>query len=169
MPIAERDQALQILGYDSIDSRTIILIINAIYQFVHRSVEETAHVIVAGEGIDLASSAHVGQGWSETAWDSFLHFGEGYGVDLIDEVLVGLTQIVQGFGSFFQSPGSAEIASVDPTFERLLGELEISLWDVSQSSEFSSSNVEDIFGLYCVESTCEAEPETLMPKSPVSE
>ena len=62
MPIAERDQALQILGYDSIDSRTIILIINAIYQFVHRSVEETAHVIVAGEGIDLASSAHVGQG-----------------------------------------------------------------------------------------------------------
>ena len=65
MPIAERDQALQILGYDSIDSRTIILIINAIYQFVHRSVEETAHVIVAGEGIDLASSAHVGQGWTE--------------------------------------------------------------------------------------------------------
>jgi hypothetical protein len=63
MPTAEKDQAFQTSGFDS---KTIILIINAIYQFVHRSVEEVTHVIVAGKGVDLAPSAHISQRRSET-------------------------------------------------------------------------------------------------------
>lgn len=63
MPIAERDLVFQTLGFDS---KTIILIINAIYQFFHISVEEAADVIVAGKRVDFTSSAHVGQ-WSPEA------------------------------------------------------------------------------------------------------
>lgn len=130
--------------------------------------KEFADVVVAGEGGYFSAFAHQGEGSFEAVGDCLLNLSQSDGVYLTSQMLISLPNVVKRFGSFFKSFSSAEIGPIDLSFEGLLGKLKISLWDVSQPRKLLCSNIQYIFSLTYNSVTCDEDPETLMPKSPVS-
>jgi len=70
-----------------------------------------------------------------------------HGINLAAEVFVGISSVVERFGSILKTVSSASIVSIESSLQGLFGELNISTRKVSKAGEFSGSNIKNLSGL----------------------